>query len=288
MVSLPSHFSGVMMDQLHPLKAQKRTWHPSSFIWLSLVIHVLVVGYLALKPKEWPLALEVLAFNHLMLTALGLWPKSTLLGPNRLRLPLQKGQPKRVALTFDDGPDPLVTPRILDLLDASSATATFFLIGDQALKYPELVREILARGHTIGNHSQQHRLGFACSSVEGFIKEVGEAQASMMSLTGQQPRFFRAPFGIRSPLLEPALCKLGLHLVSWTRRGYDTRERHPQKVLGRLLRGLNDGDILLLHDGHSATSDNQQPVVLEVLPILLKHLQDDGYQSVGLDEGIPP
>ena len=276
-----------MMDHSRLIGQQQRRWHPSYFIWLSLVIHVLAVGYLVLRPKEWPLALEVLAFNHLMLTAEGLWPKSTLLGPNRLRLPLEKGQPRRVALTFDDGPDPLVTPRILDLLEASSATATFFLIGDQALKYPELVREIQARGHTIGNHSQQHRLGFACSTVGGFIKEVGEAQASMMSITGLEPRFFRAPFGIRSPLLEPALCALGLHLVSWTRRGYDTRERRPQKILGRLLRGLKDGDILLHHDGHSATSYNQQPVVLEVLPILLKHLQDHGFQSVGLDQGIP-
>ncbi len=249
-------------------------------------IHLLAGGYMVLKPEEWPFAFQVLAFNHLLLTGQGLWPKSTLLGPNWQRLPIQSDQPRRVALTFDDGPDPLVTPRILDLLEASSSKATFFVIGERALQYPDLVREIIDRGHTIGNHSQHHRLGFACSSVRGFIKDVGEAQASIAGITGLQPRFFRAPFGIRSPLLEPALCALGLHLVSWTRRGYDTRERRPQKVLRRLLQGLDDGDILLLHDGHSAVTGNQQPVVLDVLPILLKRLQDHGLQGVNLDEGI--
>ncbi|MEI6354363.1 MAG: polysaccharide deacetylase family protein [Methylococcus sp.] len=275
------------MDTITSAIRRPRDWQPSQFIRLSIGLHLVAGGFLALRPEGWPLALETLALDHLILASLGLWPKSRGLGPNWRRLPFDDAFNNRVALTFDDGPDPIVTPKVLDLLDATSSTATFFCIGERVLQHKGLVQDIVARGHTIENHSHYHRLGFACSSVRGFVEEIGRAQEAIAEMTGRAPRFFRAPFGFRSPLLEPALCELGLDLVSWTRRGYDTRERSPQRIQKRLLQGLSDGDILLLHDGHSAKSLTDQPVVLDVLADLLATLREEGLQGVSLDQGIP-
>jgi peptidoglycan/xylan/chitin deacetylase (PgdA/CDA1 family) len=103
----------------------------------------------------------------------------------------------------------------------------------------------------------------------GFRRELAAAQQTLAAITGRPPRFFRPPAGVRSPLLDPVLHSLGLQLVTWTRRGFDTRRRNPDHVARRLQDGLGAGDILLLHDGNAARTDHGRPVVLEVLPRLL-------------------
>ena len=111
----------------------------------------------------------------------------------------------------------------------------------------------------------------------------------LFDLTGRRPTAFRAPAGLRNPFLDPVLHRLGLNLVSWTRRGFDTRERDPARVLARLTRGLAGGDILLLHDGHAARSrSSAAPVVLDVLPPLLAALRDAGLRGVRLQDVLPP
>jgi peptidoglycan/xylan/chitin deacetylase (PgdA/CDA1 family) len=100
--------------------------------------------------------------------------------------------------------------------------------------------------------------------------EIARAQQTITHLTGEPPRFFRAPAGLRSPLLEPVLARMGLRLASWTRRGFDTVNTDPDLVLKRLTRNLRGGDILLLHDGHAARTSAGNPVILEVLPRLLR------------------
>jgi peptidoglycan-N-acetylglucosamine deacetylase len=119
-------------------------------------------------------------------------------------------------------------------------------------------------------------------------REIGDAQALLADITGVAPFCFRAPAGLRSPLLDPVLHKLGLHLVSWTRRGFDTRERDPARVLARLTRGLAAGDILLLHDGHAQRSAEGKPIVLHVLPRLLAALQTQSLKAVTLAAAVPP
>jgi peptidoglycan/xylan/chitin deacetylase (PgdA/CDA1 family) len=100
--------------------------------------------------------------------------------------------------------------------------------------------------------------------------EITRAQDTIEAVTGQRPRFFRAPAGLRSPFLEPVLARLGLRLASWTRRGFDTVNPDAGVVFERLTRGLRGGDILLLHDGHAACTSAGTPVILEVLPRLLQ------------------
>jgi len=192
----------------------------------------------------------------------------------------------QVAITIDDGPDREVTPRVLDILQASGARATFFCIGERVLANPGLSREIVARGHRVENHSQHHRHHFSLLGPRGMRREVGRAQETISALTGERPRFFRAPAGLRNPFLQPALAELELQLVSWTRRGFDTVTHDPKVVYARLAARLAAGDILLLHDGNSARTLAGAPVILEVLPRLLDAVARAGLVTVTLAEAL--
>jgi len=235
-------------------------------------------------PTAWPWAMGGVAVNQAVLAWAGMWPRSTLLGPNLRRLPCS-GRPE-VALTFDDGPDPEVTPLVLDLLDRHGACATFFCIGARARAYPGVVRDIVRRGHAVENHSDRHLNRFAILPPGGLGREIDGAQATLAALAGAAPAFFRAPMGLRSPLLEPILARRDLRLVSWTRRALDGVHGDPMTAAGRLRRDLGAGDILLLHDGRAARTPHGDPVVLAVLPGLLAELAAQGLRSVTLRTGL--
>jgi peptidoglycan/xylan/chitin deacetylase (PgdA/CDA1 family) len=221
------------------------------------------------------------------LTAAGLWPRSSLLGPNVTRLPAAAVQRRQFALTLDDGPDPEVTPRVLDLLDRRGVRATFFCIAQRAAAQPGLLREMIARGHDVQNHSHAHRHNFSLLGPRALEREVDQAQQVLAQLSGQRPHCFRAPAGLRNPFLDPVLHRQGLHLVSWTRRGFDTVSADASRVLDRLTHAMAAGDIVLLHDGHARRSDNGEPIVLQVLPSLLDHAQRLGLQATTLRDAVP-
>jgi peptidoglycan/xylan/chitin deacetylase (PgdA/CDA1 family) len=263
-------------------------WRPSPTIAASIALHGLAAVTIAFHPETWRWALAALAANHAGLTLLGMWPRSTLLGPNLTRLPAAAIARREIALTFDDGPDPEVTPGVLDVLDTCNARATFFCIAEQAARHPELCREMMRRGHALENHSLTHSPAFAFLGLGGFRRDIASAQATLTEITGRPPRFFRAPAGLRNPLLDPVLHQLGLTLATWTRRGYDTREASPARIVERLTRGLAAGDILLLHDGDPARSQDGRPVVLEVLPALLQAIRARDLRPVTLGHAIAP
>jgi peptidoglycan/xylan/chitin deacetylase (PgdA/CDA1 family) len=191
------------------------------------------------------------------------------LGPNWTHLPATATARNEIALTIDDGPDPVVTPQVLDILDRFATQATFFCIGDKAARYPELCSEIVRRGHAVENHSQHHRHDFALLGRSGFRRELQAAQDTLARITGQSPLFFRAPAGLRNPLLDLVLTRMGLRLVSWSARGFDTRVGDVKRVKNRLLRGLRAGAIVLMHDGNAARTPDGIPVILAVLPTVL-------------------
>jgi peptidoglycan/xylan/chitin deacetylase (PgdA/CDA1 family) len=257
-------------------------WSPTPAVWLSMLLHAAAVVTVAVQPALWPWVLGAVAGNHLLLIAAVFWPRGRVLGPNLVRLPAAAAARNEVSLTFDDGPDPEVTPRVLDLLDRHQAKASFFCIGERAAAYPDIVKEIVRRGHSIENHSHRHSSAFAFYGLFRLKRDVESAQTTVSGCTGRAPRFFRAPMGLRSPLLDPVLARCGLHYVSWTRRGFDAIHRDPESVLQRLVGGLAAGDILLLHDnGYSRTRDDT-PVVLAVLPELLDRIKAKGLTSVTL------
>ncbi|WP_322006937.1 polysaccharide deacetylase family protein [Paraburkholderia tropica] len=267
-----------------------RRWAPSPFIAGAAALHAGAAAALIAQPATWPWAVGSVAASHLALTAAGLWPRSALLGPNWTRLPAASaasvtsvpGADRRLALTIDDGPDPEITPLVLDLLDEYGAHATFFCIGERARQHPKWIEAIVARGHAVENHSQRHRHTFSVSGPGALRREIEAAQRTLTDISGTRPRFFRAPAGLRNPFLEPVLCALGLQLASWTRRGFDTRERDPQIVTRRLLTGLAPRDILLLHDANSARDALGQPVVLAVLPQVLRAAAEAHYHWITL------
>jgi len=246
-------------------------WPP--FVRASAGWHLLALAAALLVPGAWPWALGAVVLNHVLITAAGLTPRSSLLGPNITRLPHAAAARREVAITIDDGPDPEVTPQVLDLLDAHGQRATFFCIAERVQAHPALAREIIARGHSIQNHTARHRHDFSLLGPRGFRAEIERAQQMLHAVTGERPVCFRAPAGFRNPFLAPVLHRLGLVLVSWTRRGFDTRERDAATVLARLTRDLGAGDILLLHDGHCARDAQGRPVILSVLPALLAELR---------------
>jgi peptidoglycan/xylan/chitin deacetylase (PgdA/CDA1 family) len=239
-----------------------------------------------LVPGAWPWAIGAVVLNHALITAAGLTPRSSLLGPNVTRLPEAAAARREIAITIDDGPDPEVTPQVLDLLDEYDQRATFFCIAERVHEHPGLAREIMARGHSIQNHTARHRPNFSLLGPRGFADEIGHAQRVLEETIGQRPTCFRAPAGLRNPFLAPVLHRMGLSLVSWTRRGFDTRERNAATVLARLTKGLKAGDILLLHDGHAARTAEGRPVVLDVLPALLARVRADDLRTVTLPEGL--
>ncbi|MBS0419081.1 MAG: polysaccharide deacetylase family protein [Proteobacteria bacterium] len=245
-------------------------WKPTAAIQVSFALHAAALAVVIARPHLWPWALGAIVADHLVLTAAGLWPRSKLLGPNWTHLPANAAIHGSVAITIDDGPDPVVTPQVLDLLDQHSAKATFFCIGELVEQHAALARDIVSRGHTIENHSQHHLHRFSVLGPSGIKAEITRAQDTIEAVTGQRPHFFRAPAGLRSPFLEPVLARLGLRLASWTRRGFDTVNPDPAVVFKRLTMGLRSGDILLLHDGHAARTPAGSPVILEVLPQVLQ------------------
>jgi peptidoglycan/xylan/chitin deacetylase (PgdA/CDA1 family) len=263
-------------------------WPLPPFVTASVGLHAAAGLGALLLPEALLWATGAVLLNHATLTAAGLWPRSALLGPNLRRLPAAATARHQVAITIDDGPDPEVTPAVLDLLAELGVRASFFCIAEQARAHPALLRRIVAAGHCVQNHSNHHPHHFSLMGPAAMAREIGDAQALLSDLTGSRPHCFRAPAGLRNPLLDPLLHRLGLHLVSWTRRGFDTREANPQRVLQRLTRGLAAGDILLLHDGHARRTRHGRPVLLEVLPPLLAQMRQAGLQPVTLAKAVPP
>lgn len=265
-----------------PNSSTKNPWRPAPLFSASVALHGAAIAAVAVRPHVWPWALGALVADHLLLTAVGLWPRSVLLGPNWTRLPEVPATRAAIAITIDDGPHPDITPRVLELLDEYGAKATFFCIGERVRRYPEIAREILHRGHTVENHSQRHVHNFSLMGPWGLMEEIGRAQESITAVTGLVPRFFRAPAGLRNPFLDPVLRRFDLQLASWTRRGFDTVSRDPAAVLGKLTRHLGGGDILLLHDGHPGRHPSGQALILEVLPRLLAAVAAAGLRPITL------
>jgi peptidoglycan/xylan/chitin deacetylase (PgdA/CDA1 family) len=257
-------------------------WRPAPFVSTSIVLHALILIGLFAEPQQWRVWLLVFAGNHLFICAAVMLPRNHWIGANITRLPEAAARRGEIALTLDDGPDPAVTPQVLDLLDRHAAKASFFCIGERAQAYPDLVREILRRGHSVENHSLRHDKTFAFRGWQWTRTELENSQQVLAQITGQMPRFFRAPAGFRNPLLDPILALAGLRYAAWTRRGFDSVRGDSASVLRRLRRNWGPGFILLMHDGHPAKTAAGVPVILEALPILLDEIQQRGWRVVSL------
>lgn len=186
-----------------------------------------------------------------------------------------------VALTFDDGPDPVYTPQLLELLQRYSARATFFVTGRRTQEYPHLVTRIAAEGHQVGNHGLEHK-DYSSLPPEAVVAEVTQAGAMIQELTGKRPSVFRPPFGAFAPAVVDLLEQQHYHLVLWTwsTNSQDSLDNpSTEEIASRILQGVKPGAIILLHD-HGG---DRGPMVAAVDRVLAE-LGAQGYQFVTLDE----
>lgn len=177
----------------------------------------------------------------------------------------------RVALTFDDGPHPAHTPRLLDAFRGANARATFFVTGEHARRYPALVREMAGAGHAVGNHSFGHHRALELNE-KATIDELERANRVIEDITGRRPHLFRPPFGIPSPRLLRACRTLGLAVIFWSVNARDYRPVTRDHLTQRLFRRISPGAIVVLHDAHyrDDTADRSATVaaVAELLDLL--------------------
>jgi peptidoglycan-N-acetylglucosamine deacetylase len=193
------------------------------------------------------------------------------------------GNPRSIALTFDDGPNPALTPRLLRLLDDNDVRATFFLIGSFARECPKLVQEIAAQGHTIGNHSETHP-SFAWLSPQKIADELARCQDAIEQACGQRPVWMRPPFGIRGPQLSAVVRRAGFRgVVMWSRWARDWEKQHIEDLVQRLghVRG---GDIVLLHDGDHRRLNGDRNLTLAGLDYWIPMWKHAEFNFVTLDE----
>lgn len=228
-----------------------------------------------------PLAPTLLGFGgYVVLGTLGVfWPERGMYGSALWRGPARP----EVALTFDDGPSPETTPRVLALLAEAGARATFFVVGRKALQHPQLLRDIAAAGHEIGLHGFEHDRLFSLRSSAHVVGDIRRTQAAIRAAGLAASPLFRPPIGFVSHLTVWGARRAGVTLVGCSGRALDGfRGAAPARVTERLLRAARPGALLALHD--AAEHDDYVPASLAALPGLLAALHARGLRTVTLSE----
>lgn len=206
-------------------------------------------------------------------------PSSQMFGLTVRRL----DDPFSIALTFDDGPNPTITPELLDQLDRHKAKASFFLIGRHVRAFPELAKEIVERGHAIGNHTETHP-ALTFLSRRRIAEEIALCDEAIFEATGRKSILMRPPYGYRSPLLDGIIRRSAeRHVVMWSAMAWDWKAQLAARVI-KHLRGVRGGDIVLLHDGDHRAVNGDRRHTVEALEYWLPRWRDAGLHCVSLDE----
>jgi peptidoglycan/xylan/chitin deacetylase (PgdA/CDA1 family) len=183
---------------------------------------------------------------------------------------------KKIALTFDDGPLPSQTERILTVLAQYQIKASFFCIGQRVAQHPHLLKQVHEHGHLIGNHTFHHSPVMGFSSLKKVVSELTKTNTQIEQVIGKLPRFFRPPYGVTNPNIAEAIGQGKYQTIGWSIRSFDTIIRDQNMLYKRITRSLKGGDIVLLHDYSEAT--------IQVLPRLIKYAHQNGLVFVRLDE----
>jgi len=183
---------------------------------------------------------------------------------------------KRVAFSFDDGPDPDNTPVILDLLKQQGIQAAFFVVGNKLEDNMEIIRRIDQEGHIIGGHSFSHHFFFDLFTARRIKTELEQTDKIIKQLTGKKMKLFRPPYGVTNPVLARVIRKLGYHVIGWSLKSKDTVTSDSKVLLERLQKKVRGGDLLLFHD--------TKPILSRVLPSFIVFLKSEKYQIVRPDQ----
>jgi peptidoglycan/xylan/chitin deacetylase (PgdA/CDA1 family) len=224
------------------------------------------------------LALFVLGAGLFATYELAEQPQTQVFGPT-----LDHGTGHRIALTFDDGPNPAVTPGLLDVLERAHVRATFFLVGRAATRHPDLVRRMLRDGDEIGNHTETHAHLNALFSSAALGPEIETAQHAIAAITGRAPRYLRPPFGARDAAAIAFARRAGLRVVMWSAMlGDEPAPAPPAPVLARqILAQIGDGAIVVMHDGDQGRDGHGgRSYEAAAVPALIAQLRARGYTFV--------
>lgn len=203
---------------------------------------------------------------------------SKVFGPVLGHLPTRE---REIALTFDDGPNPDATPRILDTLGELGVIATFFVLGRHAERWPDLVHRAVAEGHQLGNHGYFHRKLHLKSPF--YVKrDLGLGKRAIERAGAQTPRFFRAPHGFRSPWVSAIAGSMGERTIGWSLGVWDSDQPGVTTIVDRTMEGVRPGSIVLLHDGDGYNADGNRLQTAAALPRIINGLRDRGYEFVTL------
>ncbi len=189
---------------------------------------------------------------------------------------VNKGKTEGIAITFDDGPDPEITPQILDILAKENVKASFFVIGHQIEQHKELLQRIDKEGHTIGNHSFSHTKQLTRTSTTKLKHDIAKCTTAIENVIQRKPIFFRPPFGITNPRYKKAIKSLGLTSIGWSIRSLDTKTTDATALYNKVSKKITKGSILLLHD--------TQKVTVELLPEIIQYCKNNGINIVSLPE----
>ncbi len=249
-------------------------------VWaVSLGGIALVVRSLAIGPVPVRVALVAMSAYVAMIVTGVLVPRLEMFGDV-----IWRGDPesRAVAFTFDDGPHPASTRRVLAALRDAGATATFFVIGRKAEAHPDLVREIVAAGHTLGVHGYDHHRLYALKPPGDVEADIRRAQTAVERACGVRPCWFRPPIGQVSPRTAEGARRAGVAIVGWSVRALDGVARaEPAAVARRVAQGLRAGAIVLLHD--AAEHDDFDPASAGALPALVAAARERGLAVTGLE-----
>lgn len=192
---------------------------------------------------------------------------------------------KLVALTFDDGPSPEWTPRILDELRQAGVKATFFMLGEHVEKYPEVARRVAQEGHEIGNHTYDHHV-LLYYTPEELINEINRCERLIREVTGVTTRYFRPPKAWFTPREKAIIDRMGYKIILWSLNSKDWVSFHDKQITSYIVRNIRPGDILLFHDSGGAftTEGGKRKQTVKTIPRLVKKLQERGYRFVTITE----
>ena len=227
-----------------------------------------------------PLFAAAIAFFYILLCfSACFFPQTNFLLPV-----ISRGQTGKdlVALTFDDGPAEPTTRQILDLLDKYSVKATFFVSGINALRYPEIIKDIVSRGHSIGNHSLSHNPFLMLTSFNNLYREISALQEILRKM-GINTRAFRPPVGIVNPKLSPILDKLGMFCVTFSCRAFDAGNFHVKDLASKILKKVKADDIIMLHDVLPRKKEDRTGLLPEI-ELLLAGIIVKGLRIVPLSD----
>lgn len=242
-----------------------------------------ILAVIALAPAAWqlPAILAVVVATIGFLTYAIWHPHSGFFAPIVDRVPGES-----VALTFDDGPDPVFTPQILDVLAAHHARATFFVLGARAAQHPEVIQRIVAEGHALGTHTQSHPIAFHFSSPSAVAKEITAGVASVEAITHTRLTLFRPPQGLRTPLFGSAwkqFARAGFVCVTWSVKALDSFATTADKIVARVAPHLRAGAIVALHDGTGLGGGRDRAPTIAALDRLLTTCEARGLRCVALE-----